>query len=486
MNPPPASGEGGEALAEKVLRRMSEGGGFPALDHSVTRIVDALEKSEDDTAPLVNAVLEDVSLTQKVLRLANSAMYAPIGRSVSTVSHAVNVLGYEAVGHLALGVKVIGSMGRMQGGTRYAQKELGHSLLSGSVAGSVVGRGAVRNGEVGVVCSLLHRTGRLLSAFYLSEEWERVQEAVAAGVEEDQAARQAMGMTPDQLGIQVARHWRLPSRIVHTLPHDEPMPGEEEDAWLMDLTRFSDRSASLLATGEGETDSEASQALAEEYAPRLGLPAETLGEAVRAAVDSASSQPVLAGILLDKDRAPDGGRKATPPPSPVRLLEQGLAELRQGLAGPEGCGDMDNRVVDLAFRILELSRAGVLLRQGDASAYRMVASRVAREPNRLAGLSLAAGPGGGLAHFDLAQIALARQVDIYIDNPRDAKIAAHLPDWVRSHSLHPFFLLPMAMADAKPLGLFYGQQGDDAKLGKDVLAQLAHLRDLLQGWARGG
>lgn len=484
MNDP---ADGGEALADRVLRRMNESGGFPALDHSVTRIVDALDKSHEDTTPLVNAVLDDVSLTQKVLRLANSAMYAPIGRSVSTVSHAVNVLGYDAVGHLALGVKVIGSMGQMRATTRAAERELGHSLLAGSVAGSVVGRGAVRNGEVGVVCSLLHRTDRLLTAFYLSEEWERIQESVAAGMEEDQAARRTLGMTPDQLGIQVARQWRLPPRIVHTMRHDEPMPGEEEDAWLIDLTQFSDRSAGLIAAS-GEEDTEAAQeALAEEYAPRLGLPPETLDEAVKAAVDGASSQPMLAGILLESGK-PAAGSSAKPQPKadPVSLLAAGVVRLRKALADPARAGEVDNLAVDIAFEALELSRAGVLLRQRDGNEYRMVASRVAREPNRLAALSLAAGPGGGLAHFDLAQIALARQVDIYIDNPRDTKIAAHLPDWVRAHSLHPFYLLPMAGGDAQPLGLFFGQQAEDGKLDKAVLGELAKLRNLLQAWLKGG
>ena len=98
-----ASGGTGEALLARIMQRMNESGGFPALDHSVAQIVEALEVGEEDTTPLVNAVLADVSLTQKVLRLANSAMYAPIGRSVSTVSHALMVLGFEAVGHLALG-----------------------------------------------------------------------------------------------------------------------------------------------------------------------------------------------------------------------------------------------------------------------------------------------------------------------------------------------------------------------------------------------
>ena len=50
---------------------------------------------------------------------------------------------------------------------------------------------------------------------------------------------------------------------------------------------------------------------------------------------------------------------------------------------------------------------------------------------------------------------------------------------MRAQGAHPFFLLPVADAAGQPLGLFYGQQADDAKLGKDILGRLAELRDLV-------
>lgn len=476
-----------ESLSSRILRRMNESGGFPALDHSVAQIVEALEIGEVDTTPLVHAVLADVSLTQKVLRLANSAMYAPIGRSVSTVSHALMVLGFEAVGHLALGVKLIGSLGQLSPLSHCAERELAHSLVAGSVAGSVVGQTGARNGEIGVVCSLLHRIGRLLVAFYLPEEWRRIQEAVAAGDSETEAARAQLGIGLDDLGVQIARQWRLPVKIVNTLSGEPASVPEDDDAWLRALTRFADRSAGIIASETGEAASLNLSALAREFGDSLGAPPDTLLKAVKAATDEVTSEPLLAGVLLEKPvhtvpvASTSGSATVMPPPAkdPLSLLKIGVRDAQAAIEEHGAMTEIARVVCEIVFRALDLSRAAILVLDRDSDCYRVAATLSAREPNRLVGLSIPARSG-----TDLATLALSRNVDIYIDNPRDTKIASRLPDWVRSQGLHPFFLLPMVNAAGEAIGLLYGQQQDDAKLGKEELGQLAVLRDMFQSRLR--
>lgn len=470
--------QGADELLSGVLRRMNESGGFPALDHSVARIVDALERGEEDTTPLVDAVLADVSLTQKVLRLANSAMYAPIGRDVTTVSQAMKVLGFEAVGHLALGVKLIGSLGQMQSPSRTAERELAQCLVAGSVAGSVVGKAHVPKGETGIVCTLLHRVGQLLTAYYLPESWDRIQQAMAAGRDEADAARAELGMTMSDLGLSMAQQWRLPPRILHTMEAEVPCAEAsarqetEDEAWLVALTRFSHRSARVITAADKTASAPLIAALADEFGPSLKLPSTDLVEAVATATDEVTAKPYLAEILVEPTRktaAPTG------PGDTTALLPDGLRELRRAAENGTGLAELETRALDLLFRALSLSRAAILKLDADGRACRVTATVSAKQPNRLVGLVLPIGPGA-----DLAQLAMVRKVDIYIDNPRDTKIAARLPDWIRNFSLHPFFLLPLAGPDGKVVGLIYGQQGDDAKLDKALLLQLSELRALIQ------
>lgn len=481
-----------ESPPARILRRMNESGGFPALDHSVARIIEALEIGEEDTTPLVDAVLADVSLTQKVLRLANSAMYAPIGGSVSTVSHAMKVLGFEAVGHLALGVKLIGSLGQMRPDSRSAERELAQSLVAGSVAGSVVAQTAVRNGEMGMVCTLLHRLGQLLTAFYLPDEWARIQGAVEAGEDEKEAARAVLGMSLDELGTYIAEQWRLPARIVATLGDSTPSGEGEEDAWLHALTHFSHRSADLITASAGKIPAPAQDALVATFAPLLGVRPDDLLAAVDAATDEVTTEPLLAGILLEPAppqsaaaAAPTGLPTSAPAPVPasasasaetkVSRLQAGIAALRQAVAGQEDRRGIEQAALATVFDSLQLSRAAIFLLDAQRRAYRVSACLCERESDRLAEVLILSGTGADLVH-----LALARKLDVYIDNPRDEKIAPRLPAWIGSHGTHPFFLLPMTDAAGEPMGLVFGQQRVDIKLTREELGLLAELRDLLR------
>ena len=283
-------------------------------------------------------------------------------------------------------------------------------------------------------------------------------------------------MTLEELGAAIARQWRLPAKIVRTLPGEDDDASEAGEDWLLALTRFADESAAVLASGIGEeARSQLQEKLVTRFAPRLGLPGAELLEATRAATVGATAEPLLAGVLLERPLA--SARPASIPASDDLLgkLREGEREVRQALDEGGTPSAIMNMVLEVVFSALGLSRAAVFLLDDAQRVYRVRATLAVREPNALAGLSIPAAFSSDLAH-----VAMAKKVDIYIDNPRDGDIAPHMPAWIRAHALHPFFLLPMVAGDGNALGLLFGQQRDDIKLGKPELAQLAALRNLLQ------
>ena len=89
-------------LLDKLWSRMSERGDFPMLSQALRTTVSAMSDDDLDFTALVQVVLSDFGLTQKVLRLANSAMYISFGGNITTVTRALMVLGMDAV-HFAVG-----------------------------------------------------------------------------------------------------------------------------------------------------------------------------------------------------------------------------------------------------------------------------------------------------------------------------------------------------------------------------------------------
>ena len=115
-----------QATLDKLLRAMQGSKGVPATERSVASVLGALDSSEAGKQAVVRHIIDDCALTQKVLKLANSAMYAPFSQGSDSVSTALEVLGSEALLHLVLGAELV------------SDEQLAQDL--GLVFGAVIGK----------------------------------------------------------------------------------------------------------------------------------------------------------------------------------------------------------------------------------------------------------------------------------------------------------------------------------------------------------
>ncbi|MBN1308898.1 MAG: HDOD domain-containing protein, partial [Chitinispirillaceae bacterium] len=91
---------------ERYRRFIEQIDNLPALPAIVARLIDVVnspDTSADDAAKLIQ---KDPALTTKMLRLANSAFYG-IPRSISSVSSAVVILGFNTIRSLVLSASVM-------------------------------------------------------------------------------------------------------------------------------------------------------------------------------------------------------------------------------------------------------------------------------------------------------------------------------------------------------------------------------------------
>src|SRR5690606_11681908 len=187
---------------------------------------------------------------QKVLRLANSAMYSVFGQSINTVSKAVIVLGTEAIGHLALGLKLIDGLSGAYAGSEDARVAMEKAVRAGHIARQVASSASTRDAEEAVVCSMLHLLGHMMTAYYLPEQWAQLRELRAsAGYDERRAAEEVLGMGLDEIGRLAGLGLGLPANLVDTL-RDVPPGGRREHLthcdWLAALSTLSSRCANVL------------------------------------------------------------------------------------------------------------------------------------------------------------------------------------------------------------------------------------------------
>ncbi len=221
------------AVVDKLWQAIRDSKGVPASERAVTSVLGALDGDHEDRQAVVGHITEDFTLTHKVLKLANSSMYAPFGGGCASVSSALEVLGTEALLHLVLGADLI------------SQEELQQNdNLSLTLLASELARNAcVERAEDAAIATLVFEIGRLMTHQYLPAEATAIALRVAAGLEPQAASDAVLGLSYQALGLELAARWHLPEALRATLQG-------KGDHLLSGIARFSSAAAALIHEGK--------------------------------------------------------------------------------------------------------------------------------------------------------------------------------------------------------------------------------------------
>jgi HD-like signal output (HDOD) protein len=208
---------------EFLLRRMALKSDFPALTASFNRINQLAAHSDDSSIKAISdLVMRDFALSQKLLRIANSSAFG--AGNVTRVSQAITLLGLSQLRAVATGMMLTGAgNGGTRGGKDDARAAAIAAALTDAFVAGVIARNVGRmlrlqSVEELFICGMFSRLGEMLTLFYLSDEHEAIASRVADdGVDSATASRAVLGLSFDQLGVEVAVHWKFPDMIVEAM-----------------------------------------------------------------------------------------------------------------------------------------------------------------------------------------------------------------------------------------------------------------------------
>jgi HD-like signal output (HDOD) protein len=447
-------------LWERIRRR----GDMPGFTRAINAILASMRGEDERDFSMTQTVLSDPVLTQKVLRLANSGMYSAFGQHINTVSKAVLVLGTEAIGHLALGLKLIEELSKSTPDSQQAHVEMEKAVLAGMVAQQIASRANIRDPEEAVVCSILHSLGRMMVTFYLPERWTLLQEAASQSQEngagasaEDRAALDQLGLTLEQVGRATAEHWGLPRNLVAGMRRVEP--GERGDGfghndWLAALGTMSTQCAESLWDGDEDATAQVTE-LAASFAPMLGIAPDTIVGAVEQAKVEAAAGLSIAPLANPPEKRARAAAATRMRDAGNKILKNGVAEMRDASASATP-GQMMSIAIESAYHGLSFTRAFGFLRNR-------------RDGKYSAKIGLGDGAKSLLPNlvFDDAYepnvffAGLASDRVIFIENARDPKFASKLPGWWKGTlgSARCFVIIPLC-TNGEPVGFIYGDWDD--------------------------
>lgn len=440
----------GNATLALLWERVRRQGDMPGFARAIGAVLGAMRGESDDDFDMADTVLTDPVLTQKVLRLANSSMYSAFGQRVNTVTRAISVIGTDAIGHLALGLKLVEELSLNAEAPSVAHIEMEKAVLSGMVAHQVAIGAAVASPEEAVVCSMLHALGRMMVAFYMPEAWSRLAQA-ADGI--DAAAVPVLGLSIEQIGRAAAENWGLPANLIGGMRRIDAGSAHEKlqyDDWLSAVSTMSSQCAEALWHDDEGSAGKVAE-LVQGFSGMLGIAQDCLLLSIEKAKLAASADLTIAPLSKPAERRAKNLASARKRDEGHKVLSAGVADMRDfvNAATP---GQMMSMALETVYQGLSFSRAAAFMRSP-------------REKRYMAKMGFGAGVRELLPamQFDDAyeanvfHAALNNDRVIFIENARDSKFAAKLPQWWKDtlHDATSFVILPVC-SDGKPVGFIYG------------------------------
>jgi serine/threonine protein kinase len=519
--------ESGNATLDFLLRRMRRTSDFPAMSEQIFRVQSLASSENESVNSLTTEILKDVALTNKLLRIVNSAHYAHVGGGhISTVSRAVSLIGFSGIRNLAMSLVLLDHMenkahaGQLKG-------EFLRALMAASLAADM-GAHRTESEEV-FIGAMLQNLGRMLTEFYFPDEAAQIRNAMAAnpGMSEERVSLTALGIGFEALGQGVGKAWGLPDSMLRLMrkpeappPSRTPTEAHERMQWIaMAANSVAD---TLLNAPLAELGTQLRK-VASRYAVATGHSTDAIESLTQQAREKLTATADAMGLRVPAHSSAARLLKA-PPPKPVESDSLTLHEMHQSMradapgqaaaavtetncdAAPASAGasmaeranmasailatgiqDVTNAMVE-DFKLNDVLRM-ILETMVRAMGFRQVLfclkdPRTDTLQGRM-GLGEKASETASLFKVRLNEAnnlfaaVCNKGVDTLIHDASAANVSKNLPEWYRQHvHARSFILLPL-MSKGAPLGLIYGDQvnADTIALDDKGLALLKTLRN---------
>jgi hypothetical protein len=340
----------------------------------------------------------------------------------------------------------------------------------------------------------------LLATFYFHDETLELRRLMEQErIDEAAATQRVLGIGYEELGVEIARQWSFPERLVQSM---RSLPAERVARPLDDDQRF--RAIANLACDIRRVATETApdqrrerlHALSARYDAVMRLPAERLATVVERALGAfaeearaldldtrdlraiarsqqwaraagGESPQADARMRVGEATDPLGGAELTEtlaqaapadvdrqrPPAPrdaIEILSAGIQDITNTLVSDYTVNDVLRMVIEAMYRGIGFSHVLLCIRDPKLN---LVTGRFGLGDGVEALAATFRFPLNG--GKDMLQAALALGKDVFINDARSERVQAHLPTWFRERVNAPTFVLFPLIIDKKPVGLLY-------------------------------
>ncbi len=242
--------------AENLFEQVQS---LPPLPSAVSKLYELAGDPLVSSRDMEHVITHDQVLTARILKYANSAYYG-LSHRISTVSHAIMIIGFDGIRSLTLGFTVFGMKGSHQTDHLFNREGFWrHSLATASAARLLAIHLDLPNPEELFVAGLMHDIGRIVLIEHLKERYfDILNESIERDIPLYILEREYLGMDHTHVARLLCQHWKLPLSLTeiianhHECAHGEfYVPMEEDEPPINDaLLRQWETASRVVALAE--------------------------------------------------------------------------------------------------------------------------------------------------------------------------------------------------------------------------------------------
>lgn len=501
---------------KQLITRMQKEKSFPTISQHITELNSkAAPNSESSANELAALILRDYSLTSRLLKVSNSAMYGQFSGTISTISRAVVVLGFEQVQLTAAGLIFFEHL-QDKSKSHYVKEAVLSAFLSGILARDLAKNMSLEGWETFYIGAMFHNFGRLLTMNYFSAEFAAYQQLQATEkLDEETAGRRALGVSFTELGIGVAKSWCLPDQIIISMKlpqegelkedikkvnHQQVLPRFANE--LCDITmnvppaerrshlvKVLNKYRKIYPVREHEIVVMMDDAIKEmqKFTDVLNFDRSDLKRldqrsfnATDEALDTENT-PVIsdqqAAVTLHKFEISDQDQQShrvTTAEERKQHLQGGIQEVMNVMLDDFTLDDILGMILETIFRGIGFDRVAIFFK--DPRSEQMQA-RYGLGPNSAKIIKNLSFPVNSESK-DLFNMALHDNKDLYIGNIAEVEVRDYRPNWFEGPIFSPSFAIYPIVINKKGIGLIYGGHNEAGEhLDREQLNAMKTLRN---------
>lgn len=236
-----------------ALRRNQD---LASLPHIAGRVLKMIQNKKTEIQEVAHLIESDPILTMKILRVANSPIFATRSE-ITSIQHALMLLGMKRISNIVLSVSIYSKffINSHKQAAMLMERFFQHSYLTGTTAKTLTYALRKQFDDNEFVGGLLHDIGKMAMLQIHPKEYTMVRQLVREeGINDLAAEKEVFGENHIEVGQGIAHLWKLPDEIMRVITFYRNPKANKEHRELVATVSFSDFYVARRANRIGKPD----------------------------------------------------------------------------------------------------------------------------------------------------------------------------------------------------------------------------------------